>query len=109
MVKPLRAFSCAHHFTHARNWSIQPGGWPRRTPRSLTQSASLLFPVGGVHYCGAFFRLCRLRLRRFRTGKQSAGHCGLMPCNRSSGAREADAGLIRAANPELRRALIEAA
>lgn len=49
------------------------------------------------------------RFDRFRTGKQLARYCGLTPCNRSSGAREADAGLIRAANPELRRVLIEAA
>jgi transposase len=49
------------------------------------------------------------RFDRFRTGKQLARFCGLTPCNRSSGAREADAGLIRAANPELRRVLIEAA
>ena len=49
------------------------------------------------------------RFDRFRTGKQLARFCGLTPCNRSSGAKEADAGLIRAANPELRRVLIEAA
>jgi transposase len=49
------------------------------------------------------------RFDRFRSGKQLARYCGLTPCNRSSGAREADAGLIRAANPELRRVLIEAA
>ncbi len=49
------------------------------------------------------------RFERFRTGKQLARYCGLTPCNRSSGAREADAGLIRAANPERRRVLIEAA
>ena len=49
------------------------------------------------------------RFDRFRSGKQLARFCGLTPCNRSSGEREADAGLIRAANPELRRVLIEAA
>jgi transposase len=49
------------------------------------------------------------RFDRFRSGKQLARFCGLTPCNRSSGAREADAGLIRAANPELHRVLIEAA
>ena len=46
---------------------------------------------------------------RFRNGKQLARYCGLTPCNRSSGDREADAGLVRQANPELRRVLIEAA
>src|SRR5947208_6620788 len=46
---------------------------------------------------------------RFRTGKQLARFCGLSPRNASSGQREADAGLIRAANPQLRAVLIEAA
>jgi transposase len=49
------------------------------------------------------------RFDRFRCGKQLACFCGLTPCNRSSGDQQADAGLIRAANPELRRVLIEAA
>jgi transposase len=34
--------------------------------------------------------------------------CGLSPRNASSGSRQADAGLIKASNPELRRVLIEA-
>jgi transposase len=46
---------------------------------------------------------------RFRTGKQMARFCGLSPCNASSGARQADAGLIKAANGVLRAVLIEAA
>jgi transposase len=49
------------------------------------------------------------RFDRFRSGKQLARFCGLTPCNRSSGDKDADAGLIRAANPELRRVFIEAA
>jgi transposase len=49
------------------------------------------------------------RFDRFRSGKQLARFCGLTPCNRPSGEQQADAGLIRAANPELRRVLIEAA
>lgn len=49
------------------------------------------------------------RFDRFRTGKQLARFCGLSPKNASSGQREADAGLIRAANPQLRAMLIEAA
>jgi transposase len=46
---------------------------------------------------------------RFRTGKQMARFCGLSPCNASSGQRQADAGLIKAANGALRAVLIEAA
>lgn len=49
------------------------------------------------------------RFDRFRSGKQLARFCGLTPQNASSGARQADAGLIRASNRVLRTALIEAA
>ncbi len=49
------------------------------------------------------------RFDRFRSGKQLARFCGLSPRNASSGNRQADAGLIRAANPQLRAMLIEAA
>lgn len=47
------------------------------------------------------------RFDRFRTGKQLARFCGLSPRNASSGQRQADAGLIKAGNKELRRVLIE--
>lgn len=49
------------------------------------------------------------RFDRFHNGKQLARFCGLSPRNASSGNRQADAGLIRAANGELRACLIEAA
>ncbi len=49
------------------------------------------------------------RFDRFRSGKQLARFCGLSPRNASSGQRQADAGLIKAANPQLRTVLIEAA
>ena len=49
------------------------------------------------------------RFDRFRTGKQLARFCGLTPRNASSGARQADAGLIQAGNRGLRAILIEAA
>jgi len=48
------------------------------------------------------------RFDRFHNGKQLARFCGLSPRNASSGKRQADAGLIRAANGELRACLIEA-
>lgn len=47
--------------------------------------------------------------RRFASGKQLARYCGLSPCNASTGKRQADAGLVRAGNRELRGVLIEAA
>jgi transposase len=49
------------------------------------------------------------RFDRFRTGKQLARFCGVTPRNASSGKREADAGLIKAGNPQLRTVLIETA
>lgn len=47
------------------------------------------------------------RFDRFLTGKQLARYCGVTPRNASSGQRQADAGLIRAGNPQVRRVLIE--
>lgn len=47
------------------------------------------------------------RFDRFDSGKQLARFCGVTPRNASSGARQADAGLIRAGNPELRTVLME--
>jgi len=49
------------------------------------------------------------RFDRFQTGKQLSRFCGLSPRNSSSGERQADSGLIRAANRELRAMLIQAA
>jgi len=49
------------------------------------------------------------RFDRFQTGKQLARFCGVTPRNASSGARQADAGLIKAGNPQLRVVLIELA
>lgn len=49
------------------------------------------------------------RFDRFRSGKQLARFCGLSPRNVSSGARQADAGLIGACDRTLRALLIEAA
>ena len=49
------------------------------------------------------------RFDRFDSGKQLARFCGVTPRNASSGARQADAGLIRAGSPELRGILIELA
>jgi transposase len=46
---------------------------------------------------------------RFRSGKQLARFCGLSPRNASSGERQADAGLIKAGNVQLRSVLIEGA
>jgi transposase len=49
------------------------------------------------------------RFDRFSTGKQMARYCGLSPRNASSGQRQADAGLIKAGNEQVRATIIEAA
>lgn len=49
------------------------------------------------------------RFDRFKTGKQLARYCGLSPRNVSSGKKQADAGLIDAANKPLRAVLMQAA
>jgi transposase len=49
------------------------------------------------------------RFDRFRTGKQLARFSGITPRNASSGKRQADAGLIKAGNPQLRAVLVETA
>jgi transposase len=46
---------------------------------------------------------------RFQSGKQLARYCGVTPCNASTGKRQADAGLVRASNKELRTILLETA
>lgn len=49
------------------------------------------------------------RFDRFNSGKQLARFCALSPRNASSGARQADSGLIRAGDMLLRTVLIQAA
>lgn len=49
------------------------------------------------------------RFDRFKNGKQLSRYCGLSPRNASSGQRQADAGLIDAANKPLRAVLVQAA
>jgi transposase len=49
------------------------------------------------------------RFDRFMTGKQLARYSGLSPRNASSGQRQADAGLIKAGNEQLRTTIIETA
>jgi transposase len=49
------------------------------------------------------------RFERFDSGKQLARFCGVTPRNASSGARQADAGLIKAGSPDLRMVLVELA
>jgi len=54
-------------------------------------------------------RACVGSFKRFATGKQLSRYCGLSPCNASTGAKQADAGLINGCNKLLRATLIQAA
>ena len=69
-----------------------------------------LLTFKGVGYVTAWTLRAEVgRFDRFATGKQLSRFCGLSPRNASSGTRQADAGLIQAANGHLRSTLIELA
>jgi transposase len=69
-----------------------------------------LLTVKGVGLVTAVtFRAEIGRFDRFRTGKQLGRFCGVSPRNVSSGQKQADAGLIKAGNRELRFLVVEAA
>ena len=69
-----------------------------------------LLKVPGIGNVTAWmFRAEVGRFDRFSNGKQLARFCGLTPRNASSGMRQADAGLIHAANKDLRTIAMEAA
>ncbi len=69
-----------------------------------------LLGIAGIGKVTAWtFRAEIGRFDRFHNGKQLARFCGLTPRNASSGLRQADAGLIHAANKDLRTVAMEAA
>ena len=69
-----------------------------------------LMALSGVGFITAVTLRAEIgRFDRFHTGKELSRFCGVTPRNASSGARQADAGLIKAGNPELRTVLIELA
>lgn len=73
------------------------------------QAKKLLAMAGVGLITAATIRAEIGRFDRFRSGKQLSRFCGLSPRNASSGQRQADAGIIKAGNPELRRVLTQAA
>ena len=69
-----------------------------------------LLEYAGIGWATAWMLRAEIgRFDRFRSGKQLSRFCGLSPRNASSGDRQADAGLVKAANRQLRATLIEAA
>ena len=73
----------------------------------LTQQ---LLAQPGVGLVTAFVMRAEIgSLHRFHSGKQLARFCSVTPLNASTGKKQADAGLVRQANPELRTVIIEAA
>lgn len=72
--------------------------------------ATALLKIPGVGLITAVTMRAEIgRFDRFRSGKQLARFCGLSPRNASSGQRQADSGIIKAGNNELRRVLTQAA
>ena len=71
--------------------------------------AKLLLIVGIGPITAITMRAEIARFERFDTGKQLSRYCGVSPRNASSGQRQADAGLVKAGNPHLRRVIIQAA
>jgi len=69
-----------------------------------------LLTIPGVGFITAVTMRAEIgRFDRFRNGKQLSRFCSLSPRNASSGQRQADAGIVKAGNPELRRVLLQAA
>lgn len=84
----------------------------RRLKKSTADDAliaKLLLIVGIGPITAVTMRAEIARFERFDTGKQLARYCGVSPRNASSGQRQADAGLVKAGNPHLRRVIIQAA
>lgn len=80
---------------------------------SRTQDDSVvkkLLAMRGIGYVTAWTIRAEVgRFDRFRSGKQLSRFCGLSPRNASSGVRQADAGLIKAGNAQLRATLLQGA
>jgi transposase len=74
-----------------------------------TVTAKLLEQPGVGLITAATLRAEIGSFQRFATGKQLARFCAVTPCNASSGKRQADAGIVKACNRELRTILIETA
>jgi len=73
------------------------------------QVVNRLMSLSGIGPATAWMLRAEIgRFDRFQTGKQLSRFCGLSPRNASSGERQADSGLIRAANRQLRAMLIQA-
>jgi transposase len=84
-----------------------------RTLKKLTENDALvakLLSIDGVGPITAITMRAEIaRFDRFDSGKQLARYSGTSPRNASSGQRQADAGLVKAGNPHLRRVIIQAA
>lgn len=81
--------------------------------RQVTQGDALvarLRDVEGIGEVTAWYLAAYVAdFSRFKNGKQLSRYCGLSPRNASSGQKQADAGLIDAANKPLRAVLLQAA
>jgi len=111
-LSPQSRWIIDRHLLRLEQLKEQLGAVERRLEHLTTDDALTrrLLSMKGVGLITAVTLRAEIgRFDRFRTGKQLARFCGTSPRNASSGQRQADAGLIKAANPELRRILIETA
>jgi transposase len=102
----------AKHFQEIDTLNASIRGVEKRLANATTNDpvvAKLLQQSGIGLVTAVTFRAEIGRFDRFRSGKQLARFCAVTPRNASSGQRQADAGLIKAGNRELRRVLIETA
>ncbi|MFG0290633.1 MAG: IS110 family transposase [Rhodopirellula sp. JB044] len=102
----------SEHFSEIEMLSQKIRTVEKRLTKMLTDDpvAQKLLEQSGVGLVTAATLRAEIgRFDRFRSGKQLARFCAVTPRNASSGQRQADAGLIKAGNRELRRVLVEAA
>lgn len=102
----------SEHFSEIETLSQKIRTVEKRLTKMLTDDpvAQKLLEQSGVGLVTAATLRAEIgRFDRFRSGKQLARFCAVTPRNASSGQRQADAGLIKAGNRELRRVLVEAA
>lgn len=100
------------HLDHLRYLAAEIVAYEKRLEQTVGEDPLVkrLLEQAGIGLITA----CVLRaeigqFERFGSGKQLAHYCGVSPQNASSGERQADAGLVRGCNRQLKLALIELA
>jgi transposase len=111
-LSPHSRWVIDRHLEHLQHLSTQIVETEKRIEAATASDAAVqkLMSMKGVGLVTAATLRAEIgRFDRFRTGKQLSRFCGVSPRNVSSGQKQADGGLIKAGNTELRRVLIETA